>query len=97
MYARWAELNEEQWRLDDDQVKSAAMLLTKMDGEEVEIIPITQEDGIHAIAFTFKDVLEKIGKQIIEIAMDSTCNWLFCCLTWDMLIVLIRENECHRI
>lgn len=80
MYARWAELNEEQWRLDDDQVKSAARLLAKMDGKEVEIIPVTQEDGIHAIAFTFKDVLEKIGKEVIEIAMDSTCSCSFCCL-----------------
>jgi hypothetical protein len=26
-----------------------------MDGEEIEIIPVTQEDGIHAITFTFKD------------------------------------------
>ena len=75
MYARWAELNEEQWRLDDDQVKSAAKLLAKMDDEEVEIIPIIQEDGIHAIAFTFKDVLERIGRQVIEVAMDSTCRY----------------------
>lgn len=40
----------------------------------MEIIPTIREDGINAIAFTFKGVLEDIGSEIIEVAMDSTCT-----------------------
>jgi hypothetical protein len=32
------------------------------------------EDGMHAIAFTFKDILDEFGKEITEVAMDSTCK-----------------------
>jgi len=74
IYARWAQLNEEKWRLDDDQVLSATKLLEKKEGHAVEIIPTIREDGINAIAFTFKGVLEDIGGDIIEVAMDSTCT-----------------------
>lgn len=74
IYARWAQLNEEKWRLDNDQVLSATKLLEKKEGHAVEIIPTICEDGINAIAFTFKGVLEDIGGDIIEVAMDSTCT-----------------------
>jgi len=40
----------------------------------VDIIPTVQEDGIDAVAFTFRGVLEDIGKEIAEVAMDSTCK-----------------------
>ena len=40
---------------------------------KVDIIPIALEDGIDAVAFTFKGILEDVGKDIVEVAMDSTC------------------------
>ncbi|KDR65422.1 hypothetical protein GALMADRAFT_16473, partial [Galerina marginata CBS 339.88] len=46
--------------------------LESKQGHEVEIIPTVQEDGINAIAFTFKGVLEDVGGDIVEVAMDST-------------------------
>ncbi|KAJ7656928.1 hypothetical protein DFH06DRAFT_1328467 [Mycena polygramma] len=72
IYALWSELNEGEWRLDDDQVKSAQMILKKLEGVEVEIIPIRSEAGIHAIAFTFKEVLDDWASMTEELAMDST-------------------------
>ncbi|KIM44631.1 hypothetical protein M413DRAFT_43043, partial [Hebeloma cylindrosporum] len=39
---------------------------------EVDIIPTVREDGIDAVAFAFKGVLEEIGEEIAEVAMDST-------------------------
>ncbi|KDR66650.1 hypothetical protein GALMADRAFT_1359427 [Galerina marginata CBS 339.88] len=72
VYARWAAQNEERWRMDDDQVQSAIKLLKAKEGHEVEIIPVDLEDGIDAVAFTFKGILDDVGKDIIEVAMDST-------------------------
>ena len=77
VYARWAQLNETKWRLDDDQVLSAIKLLDSKQGREVDIIPTVREDGIDAIAFAFKGVLEEIGEEIVEVAMDSTCKSFF--------------------
>lgn len=74
IYALWSALNEEAWRLDDDQVKSAQKLLEKMHGKEIEIIPIRQEDGLHCIAFGFKEVLDGWAEHNEELAMDSTCK-----------------------
>lgn len=67
-------LNETTWRLDDDQVKSALKVLEQVDGIDVDIIPIRPEAGISTIAFGFKDILNDYGKEIKEIAMDSTCT-----------------------
>ncbi|KAJ7466399.1 hypothetical protein FB451DRAFT_1561138 [Mycena latifolia] len=72
IYRLWSELNESAWRLDDDQVKSAQKLLEKMHGKEIELIPITQEDGIHCIAFGFKEILDAWAEKNEELAMDST-------------------------
>jgi len=59
IYALWIQLNEAAWKLDNDQVKSALKLLEKMEGVEIEIIPIHREDGIHSIAFSFKEILDE--------------------------------------
>ena len=73
VYASWAHLNEDTWRLNDEQVKSAREILENHDGDTIEIIPICAEDGISAIAFGFKEIVDDYGKAITEIAMDSTC------------------------
>ncbi|KAJ7716012.1 hypothetical protein DFH07DRAFT_974028 [Mycena maculata] len=67
IYALWSELNKGEWRLDNDQVKSAQKILQKMEGTKVEIIPIPSEPGIHAIAFAFKEVLDGWAKETEEL------------------------------
>lgn len=67
-------MNQEIWQFNEDQVKSAIKLLKSKEGHEVDIIPIIQEDGIDAVAFTFRGVLEDVGKEIAEVAMNSTCK-----------------------
>ena len=74
IYALWSELNEGKWRLDDNQVKSAQMILEKMEGTEIEMIPISPQPGIHAIAFGLKEVLDGWARETEELAMDSTCT-----------------------
>ena len=74
VYIYWAQLHKGSWRLDDDQVKSALMVLQHVDDLDVKIIPLPQEDGISSLTFNFKDILATYGEEIIEIAMDSTCK-----------------------
>ncbi|KAJ7448909.1 hypothetical protein FB451DRAFT_1053504, partial [Mycena latifolia] len=75
IYALWSDLNQGAWRLDDDQVKSAQMVLDQMHGKEVEVIPINAEQGLHAMAFGLKEVLDGWGERTEELAMDSTCRF----------------------
>lgn len=49
------------------------MVLEREEGLNIEIIPIQTEDGISSLAFSFKNILQDYGEEIIEIAMDSTC------------------------
>jgi hypothetical protein len=59
VYAYWMQLNRDAWRLHNDQLESARLVLDKFDGADVETIPIPLEDGI--------------VPDIEEVAMDSTC------------------------
>lgn len=74
IYAHWAHLNEDCWRLDKNQVKSAVKVLEAFDGMVVDIIPILEEAGISTVAFAFREILSDYGNEVLEIAMDSTCK-----------------------
>ena len=74
VYAYWSHVNESIWRLADDQVTSAELVLVEVEGQEVEMIPIVQEMGISTIAFALKEPLDSYGGSVVEIAMDSTCK-----------------------
>lgn len=76
IYTYWVHLHETTWRLDDDQVKSALKILEWLDGIDIDIIPIQPEDGMSTIVFGFREILDDYGKDIKEIAMDSTCMCL---------------------
>ena len=73
IYTSWAHINENTWRLNDEQVKSAQKILENHEGNKIEIVPIHAEDGISVIAFGFKEIVDDYGKEITKIAMDSTC------------------------
>jgi hypothetical protein len=45
----------------------------------IKILPITTEDSISALAFAFKEPLNKYGKEVLEMAMDSTCGFFNGC------------------
>ncbi|KAF8151412.1 hypothetical protein B0H34DRAFT_625904, partial [Crassisporium funariophilum] len=72
VYALWAHLNKEKWQLNDDQATSAIKLLELKNGHKVEVIPTDPEDGINSVSFTSKGVLDEVGEDIVEVAMDST-------------------------
>jgi hypothetical protein len=74
VYAYWQHINEDCWRLKDDQVELARAVLEAEHGTSVEIIDITPEDGISAMGFAMKEAVEAYGDKVAEIAMDSTCK-----------------------
>ncbi|KAF8220084.1 hypothetical protein L208DRAFT_1335813, partial [Tricholoma matsutake] len=76
--------------LDDDQVKSALMVLEHEEGLDIEIIPIQTKDGISSLAFSFKNILQDYGEEIIEIAMDST--WKTNALKYELYGVVGEAN-----
>ncbi|KAJ7574253.1 hypothetical protein C8J56DRAFT_734197, partial [Mycena floridula] len=46
--------------------------LEKFDGLTTELIPVKEQPGINAIAFTLKEILDNIAEDVTELAMDST-------------------------
>lgn len=74
VYALWSDINRGAWRLDPDQVVSAQKVLQKVEGTDVEIIPIVQETGINSIGFALKEILDGWATNTEELAMDSTCE-----------------------
>ncbi|KIK52109.1 hypothetical protein GYMLUDRAFT_111298, partial [Collybiopsis luxurians FD-317 M1] len=88
--AEWTCINQDHWRLDNDQVKSAIKLLKHLEGTKVEKIDITQRDGISAIAFAFKEILDDMGKTIDKILMDST--WKTNALGYELFAIVGEAN-----
>jgi hypothetical protein len=43
------------------------------DPKYIKNLPITTENSISALAFAFKEPLDKYGKEVLDMAMDSTC------------------------
>ncbi|KAG8900052.1 hypothetical protein FRC00_000052 [Tulasnella sp. 408] len=70
----WSKANEGVWKLDEDQVKSAKLLIEQVAGKDVEIVALRAEPGMSAIAFSLKEPLEEWGEETAEIAFDGTFN-----------------------
>ena len=53
------------------------MVLKRAKDLDIEIISVPTEDGISSLAFSFKNILEDYGEEIVELAMDLTCEVIF--------------------
>jgi hypothetical protein len=67
--------------------------LEAVDGQAIEMIPITPEAGISTIAFALKEPLDGYSKVTAELSMDSTCGSLSIKF-WSRSLPLSRENKC---
>ena len=76
VYFHWAQLNQDMWRLATDQLESAMKVLDREVGKTIEVIPIAKESGISCLAFAFVDVVKEYGKNINEVSIDSTCEYM---------------------
>ncbi|KIY68664.1 hypothetical protein CYLTODRAFT_252877 [Cylindrobasidium torrendii FP15055 ss-10] len=88
--AEWTRINQDHWRLDTDQVKSATMLLERLEGADVEVFPITPRENASAIAFGFKEVLTGLGETVEEVLMDST--WKTNALGYELYSIVAEMN-----
>jgi hypothetical protein len=77
----WSKIDSQNWKRDEDELKSAKMLLeeARKPGKHglytVEPIPLHEEDGLTAIAFALPDILRKFGGRVRELSLDSTCEF----------------------
>ena len=93
IYALWASVDGRKWRRDDDEVRSAHILLEEMrkkDSATAELynvteIPLSERDGFIAIAFSLPGVLRQWGGRVREISLDSACRSL-------KLVILVVPN-----
>ena len=75
-------------------MKSAINVLSRAEDININIIPTRVEDGISIIAFGLKEIVDKYGSEVTEIAMDSTCKfnqYLNSCIITPKSY---REDEC---
>ena len=81
MYTKWAAVDSVNWKHDQDEVKSAKIILeeARESGNhglyKVEPIPLRDEPGFVAIAFALPDLLRKWGGRVRELSLDSACEF----------------------
>ncbi len=75
VYYHWLVVSREEWKLDDDPIKSARKFILER-GEEHGIAPldVPAEPGTEVLAFQVTDFVEEWAKNTQELAMDSTCE-----------------------
>ena len=75
----WSQINHKLWTRDEDQLKSAKILLQEgstkgqLGRYALKSIVLPSEDGFTAIGWSLPDVMQQWGGRIREVAMDSTC------------------------
>lgn len=81
VYNFWLKQYQEEWKRDEDEVKSAKILLEEFCNTPapspylVEPIPRPEvDDGFTALAFSLPNPIRKWGGKIREVALDSACT-----------------------
>lgn len=77
VYYLWSKKNSLRWKTDTDEFISSKELLNSLREEEEDVvqqIPLRNEDGYKALAFSLPAVLKKWGSQLREISVDSACT-----------------------
>lgn len=84
IYNLWSEHISKKWKRDEDEVKSAKLLISEASSQHghengssglytVMPVPLHDEPGFVAIAFVLQEVLRRWGGRIREISLDSAC------------------------
>lgn len=68
VYYIWHSGQEKQWKRDDDQLKSASLLLSERNAENV----ILKSNNLHGIAIYCRETIERLSKCTKELAMNAT-------------------------
>jgi hypothetical protein len=76
IYSLWLKLTQKNWRMDDDQLISAAKLLQHWalkHPDQISAIESFEEPGMQNIGFAFRSILLLLGPKTREAALDGTC------------------------
>lgn len=70
----WKQFNQDQWRKDDDQLKSARILLTQH-ANTVDAFELEEMEGVVLLAFGLKWVAKQLKDlDIVEVGLDVMCE-----------------------
>jgi hypothetical protein len=72
IYRLWSQLCEAAWRRDPNPMESAKRLIREE--PSVDLWELTVPEGVVALAWGMKDIAGRIGKEIVEIGIDATCE-----------------------
>lgn len=83
IYHLWSDQTSAKWKQDPDEVKSAKILIEEASKPGpnqkglyvVEPIPLHDEEGFTALAFSLPEILRQWGGRIREVALDSACEF----------------------
>ncbi|KAJ3496485.1 hypothetical protein NLJ89_g10479 [Agrocybe chaxingu] len=81
----WHEKTSHKWKQDPDELKSAKILIEEATSTipkgnplySVQSVPLHEEEGFTAIAFSLLEILQKWGGKIREVELDSACIYSF--------------------
>lgn len=67
----WSGLDRKEWHYDKDEVLSANKLIN--DAEDANIVELSAQEGIVALAYVIPSLLRSWAGRIKEILLDSAC------------------------
>ena len=88
VYDTWSCLTEDLWKSDKDQLVSAKDLLRRL-GDQVDTWDLDVPEGVVAIGWGMKVIAEKLRDQIVEVALDATCE---CIILWSMSLLMCLQS-----
>lgn len=78
VYSQWRELSRAHWHRDKEQITSAKILLGEYQ-PDVDLFTLTGlPDGVEALAWGMKKVIDRLRGKVVEIAIDATCKHISC-------------------
>src|SRR5258708_442087 len=87
VYAWWLCLTEDGWKHEEDQIKSARILLTERD--DVDTWELDVPGGVVVVAWGVKPIADQLTGRVVEITLDATCEYksgFSCILTLKQII-----------
>ncbi|KAG6835378.1 hypothetical protein H0H93_002014, partial [Arthromyces matolae] len=74
IHTAWSQMSQLYWRRDDEQLPSAARLLTEFPADVDVFTPVSVPDGVEIICWGMKMIAQPLKGKIFEVGMDATYN-----------------------
>jgi hypothetical protein len=76
VHAAWTEMSKGIWKRHENQSESADVLLKELQeaGEADYFSDMALPEGVEAVAWGLPRIAKRIGRHVVEVAMDATCT-----------------------